>query len=137
MARLVQPWPDLQTTPRQIALYVQDNFLLVNIYELNDCAERELFFVGLDVVQQSPAHVILAGDFNCVQHPAFDRLGQHSASRTESPALNTLVDRCHLVDALDFISHPDDILEWKPSTHFTYWAGSAASRIDRFYVSHT
>ena len=136
MARLAQPWPDLQTTPRQIALNVQDNFLLVNIYAPNDRAERELFFVGLDVLQQSSAHVIFAGDFNCVQNPALDRLGQH-ISRTESHALDTLVDRCHLVDALDFISHPDDILEWEPSTHFTYWAGSAASRIDRFYVSNT
>ena len=41
MARLAQPWPDLQTTPRQIALYAQDNFLLVNIYAPNDRAKRK------------------------------------------------------------------------------------------------
>ena len=109
MARLAQPWPDLQTTPRQIALNVQDNFLLVNIYAPNDRAERELFFFGLDVMQQSSTHVILAGDFNCVQHPALDRLGKHSASRTKSTALDILINRCHLVDALDFNSYPDDV----------------------------
>ena len=67
MARLAQPGPDLQTAPRQIALYAQDNFLLVSIYAPNDRAERELLFVGLDVVQD-PTPVIFASDFNCVQN---------------------------------------------------------------------
>ncbi|CAH0487670.1 unnamed protein product [Peronospora farinosa] len=137
MAQAAQPWPDLLTNPRQIALNVQDNFLLVNIYAPNERAERERFFEGLEGLQQSPTPVILAGDFNCVQHPSVDRLGSRTASRTESHALDALADMCQLVDALDLTPHPDDDLAWEPSTHFTYWAGSAASRIDHFYVSHT
>ena len=70
-------------------------------------------------MQQSPAPVILAGDVNCVQHPALDRL----ASRTESPALDTLADMCQLVDALDLIPHPDDDLDWEPSTHLHVLGG--------------
>ena len=111
--------------------------MLVNIYAPNERSARELFFEGLTAVQRSVAPVILTGDFNCVQHPSLDRLGLRSASRTESPALDSLADMCQLVDALDLVPHPDDDLEWEPSTHFTYWAGSAASRLDRFYVPHT
>ncbi|CAI5747525.1 unnamed protein product [Peronospora destructor] len=136
MARSAHPWSGLRTTSRQLAFYVPDNFLLVNIYVPNERAERELFFEGLEGMQQSPAPVILAGDFNCVQHPSIDRLRLRTANRSESPALDILADVCQLVDALDLVPHPDDDLWWEPATHFTYWAGSAASRIDRFYVSH-
>ncbi|CAH0517571.1 unnamed protein product [Peronospora belbahrii] len=98
---------------------------------------KEIFFEGLEELQRSPSLVIITGDFNCVQHLSLDRLGIRSASRTESPALDFFTDMCQLVDALDLVSHPGYDLEWEPSTHFTYWAGLAASRIDHFYVSHT
>jgi exonuclease III len=128
------PWRQRSWTNRCISLQLP-NYLLVNVYAPNDRVEREDFFTGLIAMEWPHSDVVLAGDFNCVQSPALDRLGGRRSGRPESPALQQSTEELHLEDALTLSINADDEDEGTESiTHFTYWGPEVASRIDRFYL---
>ncbi|CAH0516255.1 unnamed protein product [Peronospora belbahrii] len=129
MAQLAQPWPGRRGKLRAAAVPFEIPAKVVFVHPVHN------FSIVQYDPKTPPSHSDRRFELRpkSLARPAGDTL----TSRTKSPALDTLTDMCQLVDALDLVPHPDDALEWEPSTHFTYWAGSAASRIDRFYVSHT
>ena len=111
--------------------------VLVNLYTPTLRSERELFFTDLLSSNLDPFATILAGDFNCVQSPLIDRCGHSRANRSESPALDAVIDTTGLADARVLRDHVNDSDSDDFEDHFTYWAGERASRIDRFYVPAT
>ena len=118
---------------REIALSI-NGFVLLNVYAPTLRAEREDFFSRLPRWSLPRDNSIILGDFNCVQSPLLDRLGPHRSCRPESPALEAFLDQREWADARLMRDHAEDEEADDTVDHFTYWEGSRASRIDRFYV---
>lgn len=106
----------------------------MNVYAPTERRDREGYFHNLLAWDLHTSTSMIVGDFNCVQSPALDRYGQHRATRSESPALDALINTSGLVDARVIRDHAEDDAENDFDDHFTYWEGAQASRIDRFYV---
>lgn len=72
--------------------------------------------------------VTLAGDFNCVQSPALDRLGGQRGRRPESAALGQLTEVLHLEDAF-ILTAPsnEDEEDIGPLETYTYWGPESSS----------
>ncbi|OWZ17931.1 RxLR effector protein [Phytophthora megakarya] len=131
----VQPWNQHLWTSRVIGIQFKDIHML-NVYSPVRRKQREQFFSSLEEWElKRTEHVVMAGDFNCVENPQLDRLGGDRAVASESPVLTRLTRDAKLEDARTLLGSAIEELELAPHEHFTYWQGEIASRIDRFYVS--
>ena len=80
----------------------------MNVYAPTLRGEREAFFASLLRWDLASSNTIMAGDFNCVQSPLLDRFGCHRSHRSESPALDKVVETLSLTDARLLREHAED-----------------------------
>ena len=80
----------------------------MNVYAPTLRGEREAFFASLLRWDLASSNTIMAGDFNCVQSPLLDRFGCHRSHRSESPALDKVVETLSLTDARVLREHAED-----------------------------
>ncbi|GMF32235.1 unnamed protein product [Phytophthora lilii] len=134
IADKAKPWQPQAWTNRVIAMDVNDT-IFVNVYAPTSQAQREEFISTLLKWPWNDKEVIVAGDFNCVQSPALDRLGGRRSGRPESAALKRLVLQLQLEDARILMDTAEDEEEEPdPIDFYTYWGSEAASSVDRSYV---
>ncbi|KAM7282190.1 hypothetical protein ISCGN_002340 [Ixodes scapularis] len=101
---------------------------LISVYAPSTATERRVFFTELRALLETPAALIVGGDFNCVLN-ARDRMRGSTAPRADAGA-NTLRDAVRDFDIVDVTEVLDSF-----SPRFTRWQGSSQARLDRVYVS--
>ena len=126
-------------TDRTISV-TTDKFTIMSIYAPNSQKERESFFNNLCQSTEKRKNLIIAGDFNCVLYPYFDRCtkGIPSTNKSESKELPKLLQKLDLTDALPLVETTSKGSgEWNANQvrQHSYWAGTNSARLDRFYIS--
>ncbi|KAM7304867.1 hypothetical protein ISCGN_014767 [Ixodes scapularis] len=101
---------------------------LISVYAPSTATERRVFFTELRALLETPAALIVGGDFNCVLN-ARDRMRGSTAPRADAGA-NTLRDAVRDFDIVDVTEVLDSF-----SPRFTRWQGPSQARLDRVYVS--
>jgi len=100
----------------------------VNVYCANDPVERNRFLQGLENRLLVPRTVILAGDFNFVENPLFDKVGGDPTKGNSShPVYNAIRVNCDLVDAFRALKPQSRELDHRDSQ----------SRLDRIYIAES
>ncbi|CAN7943003.1 unnamed protein product [Ixodes hexagonus] len=95
---------------------------------LRNATERKDFFTGFRALLETPAALIVGGDFNCVLN-ARDRVRGSAVPRADGGA-NRLRDAVRDFDLVDVTEVLDSF-----SPRFTRWQGASQARLDRVYVS--
>lgn len=98
---------------------------VVSVYAPNSSSERKTFFAYLQSFLDTPAKVVLCGDYNCVLSPE-DRNGKAKINDSSTAELRRLL---HLNDLTDVTKATG-----KPFIQFTHWQGTSHARLDRIYV---
>ncbi|KAM7290602.1 hypothetical protein ISCGN_027218 [Ixodes scapularis] len=101
---------------------------LISVYAPSRPGERKDFFVGLRALLDTPATLVVGGDFNCVTNSR-DRVSGSAVPRADvgAAALRDAVRDFDLVDVTETLD--------KFSPRFTRWRGASQARLDRVYVS--
>ncbi|KAM7285004.1 hypothetical protein ISCGN_031994 [Ixodes scapularis] len=101
---------------------------LISVYAPSNPSERKDFFIGLRTQLETPATLVVGGDFNCVLNGR-DRVRGSTVPRIDVGA-NTLRDAVRDFDLVDVTQVLGSF-----SPRFTRWLGASQARLDRVYVS--
>ncbi|XP_040071910.1 uncharacterized protein LOC120844276 [Ixodes scapularis] len=101
---------------------------LVSVYPPNNTAERKDFFLRLRPLLDTPAALVVGGDFNCVLDGR-DGLRGSAVPRADMGAA-ALRDAVRDFDVVDVTEMLDTF-----SPRFTRWTGTSQARLDCVYVS--
>lgn len=98
---------------------------VVSVHAPNEPAERKTFFEDLKQYIDTPARVIVGGDFNCVLNAKDCTRGVRQDSSL--PVLRKLLREHDLQDVTVMVN--------LTGNGYTHWQGECHSRLDRFYAS--
>ena len=110
-------------------MYKDQELNIINIYAPTVPRERKDFLKTLCNFKTGDTNLILAGDFNCVEDPTFDKLGGNPANGTAG-----------MDELLNFTTNHDLIDVWRdqhPGDRIYTWSNrdfTLRSRLDRWYI---
>lgn len=102
-----------------------DVLRVVSVHAPNDPAERKVYFDNLAQYIDTPAKVVVGGDFNCILNAKDSSQGLRQDS--SMAVLRKLFTVHDLQDVTGAINAPDP--------GYTHWQGNCHSRLDRVYAS--
>lgn len=100
---------------------------VICLYAPNNMNERKSFFELINSVVDTPAKVILAGDFNCVESSE-DRFPRRAQADNSVKVLRSVLKENNLIDVIE-LARPNN------TQRYTHWQGDSSARLDRIYIS--